>query len=75
MPNGYRHSYQNYTCIFTDGEDISNLSKEQIDRISLKRNIFMEKLETMKIATRQGTHAIHTLSYYKINFNLMMKIF
>ena len=25
----------------------------------------MEKLEAMTIATRQGTHAIHTLSYYK----------
>ena len=25
----------------------------------------MEKLEVMNIATRQGTHAIHTLGYYK----------
>ena len=25
----------------------------------------MEKLETKSIATRQGTHAVHTLSYYK----------
>ena len=25
----------------------------------------MEKLEEMTIATRQGTHAVHTLGYYK----------
>jgi dTDP-4-amino-4,6-dideoxygalactose transaminase len=65
VPEGYKHGYQNYTCIFTDGEDISNLNKEQINRINAKRNIFMEKLEAMTIATRQGTHAIHTLGYYK----------
>jgi dTDP-4-amino-4,6-dideoxygalactose transaminase len=65
VPKGYKHGYQNYTCIFTDGENISNLNKEQIDRINTKRNVFMEKLEQMTIATRQGTHAIHTLGYYK----------
>ena len=42
VPKGYKHGYQNYTCIFTDGENISNLNKEQIDRINTKRNFFME---------------------------------
>lgn len=65
IPENYKHGYQSYVCIFTDGEDISNLTKEQIDRINIKRNIFMEKLEEMTIATRQGTHAVHTLGYYK----------
>ena len=65
VPEGYKHAYQSYTCIFTDGEDISNLNKVQIDRINIKRNSFMKKLEDMNIATRQGTHAIHTLGYYK----------
>ena len=64
-PENYKHGYQSYVCLFTDGEDISNLTKEQIDRINIKRNIFMEKLEEMTIATRQGTHAVHTLGYYK----------
>ena len=67
-PENYTHGYQNYTCLFTDGEDISNLKKKQIDRISKKRNFFMKKLEKMKISTRQGTHAIHTLGYYKNKF-------
>lgn len=65
IPENYKHGYQSYVCIFTDGEDISNLTKEQIDRINIKRNIFMEKLEDMTISTRQGTHAVHTLGYYK----------
>ncbi len=65
IPKGYKHGFQSYVCIFTDGEDISNLTKEQIDRINIKRNIFMEKLEEKNIATRQGTHAVHTLGYYK----------
>jgi len=65
IPENYKHGYQSYVCIFTDGEDISNLTKEQIDKINIKRNIFMEKLENMTISTRQGTHAVHTLGYYK----------
>lgn len=71
VPENYKHGYQSYVCVFTGGEDISNLTKEQIDRINIKRNIFMEKLENMTIATRQGTHAVHTLGYYKNknNFN------
>lgn len=64
-PKNYKHGYQSYVCIFTDSENIDNITKEQIDRINIKRNIFMEKLEEMNIATRQGTHAVHTLSYYK----------
>jgi len=65
IPENYKHGYQSYVCIFTDGQGLSNLSKEQIDRINIKRNIFMEKLEKMTISTRQGTHAVHTLGYYK----------
>ncbi len=64
-PKNYKHGYQSYVCIFTDGEDITTLTKEQIDRINIKRNLFMEKLEEKNIATRQGTHAVHTLGYYK----------
>ncbi len=70
VPEGYKHGYQSYVCVFTNGEDISNLTKEQIDIINIKRNIFMEKLEERGIATRQGTHAVHTLGYYKNKYNL-----
>lgn len=65
IPANYKHGFQSYVCIFTDGEDLSSLSKEKVDRINIKRNIFMQKLEEKNIATRQGTHAVHTLGYYK----------
>lgn len=68
-PENYKHGYQSYVCLFTDGEDVSSLTKEQIDRLNIKRNIFMDKLEAKKIATRQGTHAVHTLGYYKTKNN------
>lgn len=70
IPENYKHGFQSFVCIFTDGEDISNLTKEQIDRINIKRNMFMEKLEEMTISTRQGTHAVHTLGYYKNKSNI-----
>lgn len=74
-PQKYIHGYQSYVCLFTDGEDISNLTKEQIDRINIQRNLFMEKLEDKNIATRQGTHAVHTLGYYKDKNNFSDKAF
>ncbi|MCJ8347757.1 DegT/DnrJ/EryC1/StrS family aminotransferase, partial [bacterium] len=52
-------------CLFTNGEDLDYLTMEQIDRLNIKRNLFMSKLEDKGIATRQGTHAVHSLAYYK----------
>lgn len=80
IPQNYKHSYQSFVCLFTDGKNIFDLIekykeekrklKEIVDKINIKRNIFMEKLENLGIATRQGTHAIHTLSYYKNKYKL-----
>lgn len=65
VPANYTHGYQSYVCLFTDGLNPAELTMERIDKLNDKRNNFMEKLEANKIATRQGTHAVHTLSYYK----------
>jgi len=70
IPEGYKHGYQSYVCLFTNGEDISSLDIENIDRLNLRRNRFMERLEEKGIATRQGTHAVHTLGYYKKKYDL-----
>ncbi len=70
VPDNYIHGYQSYVCLFTNGEDISNLSMEKIDRLNVLRNRFMERLEEKGIATRQGTHAVHTLGYYRDKYNL-----
>jgi dTDP-4-amino-4,6-dideoxygalactose transaminase len=70
VPDDYTHGYQSYVCLFTNGEDITNLDMEKVDRINVLRNRFMEELEEKGIATRQGTHAVHTLGYYQKRYNL-----
>jgi perosamine synthetase len=42
-------------------------------QINIKRNKLMLKLEEIGISTRQGTHAVHTLGYYKNKYNLKEK--
>ncbi|ABB43471.1 DegT/DnrJ/EryC1/StrS aminotransferase [Sulfurimonas denitrificans DSM 1251] len=71
----YVHGYQSYVCLFTDSQDVRNLTKEKIDIINIKRNIFMKKLESCGIATRQGTHAVHTLGFYKEKYDLKSEDF
>lgn len=70
IPHGFRHGYQSYVCLFTNNENITQLTKKQIDRLNISRNHLMSKLEKRGIATRQGTHAIHTLGYYKNKYQL-----
>lgn len=69
-PEGFIHSYQSYVCIFTGGKDISRLTMNMIDGINAARNDFMMKLEEKGISVRQGTHAVHTMGYYKQKYNL-----
>ena len=69
-PEGYTHGYQSYVCLFTNGEDVSDLDMSKINKINILRNKFMDTLEEKGIATRQGTHAVHTLGFYKKKYNL-----
>ena len=66
----YIHGYQSYVCLFTNGEDIKGLTKNKIDAINIKRNTFMKELEEKGISTRQGTHAVHTLGFYKKKYRV-----
>ncbi len=70
IPKGYTHGYQSYVCLFTNGEDLSNLTISKIDRLNIKRNYVMTEMEKKGIMTRQGTHAVHTLGYYKRKYKL-----
>lgn len=70
VSNGYIHGYQSYVCLFTMGHDIDDLCIELVDQLNYKRNSFMDKLEESGIATRQGTHAVHTLGFYKDKYKL-----
>ncbi len=70
IPEGYLSGYQSYVCLFASPEDLSRLSMERIDALHEERNAFMYQLEEKGVITRQGTHAVHTLGYYKNTYAL-----
>ena len=63
-PEGYFHTYQSYVCML----DYKALGLSSIKEGGEFRNILLQKLEDIGIATRQGTHAVHMLGYYKNRF-------
>ncbi|OHD86940.1 MAG: aminotransferase DegT, partial [Sulfuricurvum sp. RIFCSPHIGHO2_12_FULL_44_8] len=70
VESGFIHGYQSYVCLFTLGHDLGDLTLDKIDTINMKRNRVMQLLEERGIATRQGTHAVHTLEYYAKRYQL-----
>lgn len=62
VPEGYYHTYQSYVCYLNFAGDI--------ERAREKRNNVMRCMDEAGIATRQGTHAVHTLDYYQKRFGL-----
>ena len=61
VPEGYTHIYQTY-CTMVLPEKVGC---KTVDEANAFRNEWMDRLEQNDIATRQGTHALHTLGYYK----------
>jgi len=70
VPQNCTHGYQSYVCLFATAEDLANLSRDRIDVLHERRNTFMYRLEEAGVTTRQGTHAVHTLGYYKKAYGL-----
>lgn len=64
VPENYYHTYQSYVCML----DCNKIGINSISEGGRYRNILLQKLEDIGIATRQGTHAIHLLGYYKERF-------
>ena len=60
VPEGYTHIYQTY-CTMLIPEAVGCGT---VDEANAFRNEWMDRLEQNGIATRQGTHAVHTLGYY-----------
>ncbi len=60
VPEGYTHIYQTY-CTMVIPEAVRCAT---VDEANAFRNEWMDRLEQNGIATRQGTHALHTLGYY-----------
>ena len=63
-PEGYFHTYQSYVCML----DLEKLGIDTVEEGGDYRNKLLELLEERGIATRQGTHAVHMLGYYKNRF-------
>lgn len=60
VPAGYFHSYQSYVCrLKMDGS---------LSQIGAIRNRVMQIMAENGISTRQGTHAVHKLNYYRQRF-------
>lgn len=66
-PQGYIHGYQSYVVLF--GANMNPTLKE-VEDLGKRRIFIMRELEKCGIATRQGTHAVHTLGYYKNKYNI-----
>ena len=68
-PEGYTHAYQSYVCLYkvnvAELEKGKDVDWDQIDEWNKERNRLMASLESSGISVRQGTHAVHTLGYYK----------
>ena len=66
VPEGSVHGYQAYVCRMTGLEaDNGNLG-----RLHQKRNRVMQSLQSDAISTRQGTHAVNDLGFYRRKYGL-----
>jgi perosamine synthetase len=66
VPPESRHGYQAYVCLFQpEAPTLANL-----DELHARRNELMDSLEEAGIATRPGTHAVHTLGYYRRKYGI-----
>ena len=61
VPEGYVHTYQSYVTMV----DCRALGLSGVEEGNAFRNRLMAYLEEHGISTRQGTHAVHTLGYYR----------
>jgi len=58
IPQGYVHAWQSHVCYVDEGAS------------PVSRNELMERLQQRGVSTRPGTHAVHTLGYYRDRLNL-----
>jgi dTDP-4-amino-4,6-dideoxygalactose transaminase len=66
LPDGCRHGYQSYVCLYRpEDPSLSNL-----EELHQSRNNLMDSLEAAGIATRPGTHAVHTLGFYRRKYGI-----
>jgi dTDP-4-amino-4,6-dideoxygalactose transaminase len=71
-PSGYTHSFQSFVCLYR-GRQLIDEQKVDLDKVAVwnrERNRLMAALEADGVSVRQGTHAVHTLGYYRCKYGL-----
>lgn len=66
LPDGYVHGYQSYVCLFQPEAP----SMRNVDALHAQRNALMDALEAAGVATRPGTHAVHSLGFYRDKYGI-----
>ncbi|MEM1094564.1 MAG: DegT/DnrJ/EryC1/StrS family aminotransferase [Bacteroidota bacterium] len=66
VPDGWTHSYQSYVLLYAPEAP----TWHNLPRLHAERNALMARLAEAGIGTRPGTHAVHTLDYYRKTFGL-----
>ncbi len=61
VPEGYYHTYQSYVCML----DVTQFGISDVESGGSLRNLLLQRLEDLGIATRQGTHCVPMLGYYR----------
>ncbi len=64
VPANAEHSYQSYVCLFAPEE----ATMENLERLNGLRNDILMIAEELGVSTRQGTHAVHGLGWYRNTF-------
>lgn len=66
VPGNCVHGYQSYVCLYQPEAP----SLENLERLHRQRNELMLSLKAKGISTRQGTHAVSALGYYKKKYGI-----
>ena len=61
VPAHCEHAYQAYVCLFVPQPP----SLERLDALNDQRDALLLATEAQGVSTRQGTHAVHGLGYYR----------
>lgn len=65
-PEGCEHSYQTYVCLLRPRA----LNLKNLPALKTLRDSMMERLGKEGVSTRQGTHAVHALGYYRKKYGI-----
>lgn len=70
VPEGYIHGFQAYVCRFVGESSAEDVRPDRLMGLRAMRDVLMNRLNQQGVSTRQGTHAVHALGYYRKKYGL-----